>query len=193
MKANRNSYKTLPYIPYNIVSFLINDPEAENIWKILKYSDYDCLSKPNLTTQEKVDLICLNQQHQEDYNIFLNNLIENMIPNEKTILKIYRVQTTLDTKTKGMAGIALYKFDVLYGGKMAVIEYDKTPCNRGDVFEMELLKCLNGAEIQGGAGLLEYSSDLSRLCGSSINWGNQDTYSGHSIIMGIRILNVNGI
>jgi len=186
----RNKFTTMPFIPYNIIEYLALSPDAENIWKILKYPTYDCLSQPNLTLNEKMDLLCMNNDNQQDYNIFLTQLVENMIPEEKTILKIYKVQTGFENITKGLFGVASYRFDILYGGKMGMIEYQKTPCNRGDVLEMELLSVLNGADIKGGAGWLEYSPILSRNCGSNLNLGNHTTYTGVSIIMAIRVANL---
>ena len=42
-----NDYKFMPYIPYRILEYLANN--NENLWKILKYDTYDCLSKEDLT------------------------------------------------------------------------------------------------------------------------------------------------
>ena len=185
----RNKFTTMPFIPYNIIEWLALDSGAENVWKILKYPTYDCLSKPNLTLDEKMELLCVNNNNQQDYNIFLNQLVENMIPEEKTILKIYKVQTGFESGTGGLFSVGSYRFDILYGGKMGTIEYQKTPCNRGDVLEMELLKSLNGADIKGASGYLEYNPILSRNCGSNLNLGNHTTYIGTSIIMAVRLVN----
>ena len=45
----------LPYIPYKILTYLALEDEI--LWKLLAYNDYDALSKPNLTFQEKMALI----------------------------------------------------------------------------------------------------------------------------------------
>ena len=41
-----NNFANLPYVPYKIIMTLAQN--NENIFKLLKYGTYDCLSKPNL-------------------------------------------------------------------------------------------------------------------------------------------------
>lgn len=190
-KPVRNKFSSMPFIPYNIVEYLALDVEAENLWKLLKYSTYDCLSKPNLTLDEKLGMLCKNEDRQEDYSLFLSPLVENMIPEEKPILKIYKIITGFENNTEGLFGVANYRFDILYGGKMGIIEYQNTPCNRGDTIEMELIKSLNGADIKSGGGFMEFNPKLSRNCGSVLNLGNQTTYVGTSVVMAIRVVDLN--
>jgi hypothetical protein len=190
MKQLRNSFNTMPFIPYNIIEYLALDPNAKNLWKAIKYPTYDCLSQSDLSLEDKLNLICLNQSDQENYSIFLNSLVENMIPDEKPILKVYKVQTGFDSNVSGKFSVGSYRFDILYGGKIGTIEYQATPCNRGDFIEMEILKSLNGAEIKGGAGFMEFTTALSRNCGSFLNLGNSTTYVGTSLIMAIRLVNL---
>ena len=47
-----NNFVSMPYIPYRIVEYLAYN--NENLWKILKYNTYDCLSKNDLTFEEKM-------------------------------------------------------------------------------------------------------------------------------------------
>ena len=47
-----NNGQDLPYILSKIFEFLI-EKGSEDFWKAIKYSDYDCLDKPNLTMSEK--------------------------------------------------------------------------------------------------------------------------------------------
>ena len=73
-----NSLSRLPSIGYNILVYLAREPSAENIWKMLKYNDYDCLSKPNLTFSEKMELIWKNGPQENIgrrcyYTIKINN------------------------------------------------------------------------------------------------------------------------
>ena len=60
--AYYNDYKSMPYIPYRIIEYLANN--NENIWKILKYNTYDCLSKEDLTFDEKMKLIWSHEGNQ---------------------------------------------------------------------------------------------------------------------------------
>lgn len=183
----RNTYQTMPTIPYNILKKLALDEKAENVWKILKYPTYDCLSKENLSLEEKLSMICIDENNQFDFNVFLSPLNEDMISDEKTILKVYKSRTELDYKGRAFYGIGIYRFDILFGGKMSVIEYNQAPCNRGDVLEMEILRCLNGAEIEGGIGYLEFNSKLSQSCMSAMTLGNHTTFLGTSLQMALKL------
>lgn len=181
-----NKYKTMPLIPYRIVEYLAL--YNENIWKILKYDGYDCLSQDNLTFDEKLQLIWKREGNQQDYNIFFTQLVENMIIDSTTILKIYKALTT---PRNTLTGVAAYEFDILYGGKISLIEYEGVPCNRGDVMETELLKTLNGADV-GGVGELQFNVQLSTSSRSTLNLGNNKTFTGTSLILGVQLLDVGG-
>ena len=41
--AMYNDFLSMPYIPYRIIEYLAYN--NENLWKILKYNTYDCLSQ----------------------------------------------------------------------------------------------------------------------------------------------------
>ena len=86
-----NQFKTLPYVPYKIVEHLAYN--NENIWKMLKYSDYDCMAQPNLTFNEKLELVWRGQSNQQEYNVFLNRIVEDAEPRAKSLVKIYRLDT----------------------------------------------------------------------------------------------------
>lgn len=73
-----NSMSSLPYIPYNILIYLARQDSAEDIWKMLKYNSYDALSKPNLTFNEKLELIWKSGP-QEKYGVFFTNLVEDFV------------------------------------------------------------------------------------------------------------------
>lgn len=175
-----NDFQIAPYIPYNIILQLI---ENENIFKILKYPEYDCLNKENVPYEEKINMIWKNQDRQEDYNIFINRTINNMIYDAKTILKIYKVDIQPVNRS---LSIVSYEFDILYGSKIALINYNGVPCNRADVLETEILKTLNGKNVNG-VGVLQFNEDLTRICRSRNNLGNESTFSGTSLIMATQI------
>lgn len=179
-----NQYSALPYIPYNILKYLVEN--NENIWKLLKYNTYDALSKENLTHDEKIALLWTQQDNQERYRVFLTNLLSNMIPDATSMLRIYRIGTT---PINHLLGTSVYEFDMLFGDKIAMVEYENTPCNRADVFEMELLKTLNGKEVSG-VGVLQFNQKVSVLSRSVMNIGNDKTYTGISILMAVNIGNI---
>lgn len=83
-----NSLSALPYIPYNILVYLARQDGAEDLWKLLKYNSYDALSKPNLTFDQKLELIWRNGP-QEKFGVFFTPLVEDAICESKCVFKIY--------------------------------------------------------------------------------------------------------
>lgn len=185
MNAIYNKFDSMPYIPYNIIVHLANDVNAENVWKILYYSTFDCISKPNLTLKQKMGMIWGGEDRQENYNIFLTYLVGNMQIDAKTIMKLY--QYDVNPVNKNIA-TAVYEIDLLMGQKTAMIDYNGIPCNRVEVLETELLKSLNGADV-AGAGLLTFDTELSRLCRSGFNIGNNSTFIGISMRLAVQVSN----
>lgn len=176
-----NSMSTLPSALYNIIVFLAQSKreEAEELWKIIKYNDYDALSHENLTFDEKMKLIWRTGK-QDDYQIFFTNLCEDAIAEEKAILKIYDFMIQPENL---YIGSALFAFDFLFGGKMALVEYHGVPCNRGDIFIHCILAVLNGVDI-GGVGKLTFTDDISRYSGAKTVIGNSQTFTGVCLYIG---------
>lgn len=183
--ASFNKFLTLPFIPYRIVVALTQN---DNFFKLLKYNTYDALSMPNLTEDEKLQLICKDFDDMQNYNIFLTNIEPNELVNSKTILKLYRYDTL---PINHIVSTISYRFDILYGTKNALVEYQGVPCPRVDLMEMELMKTLNGADV-AGVGKLQFNHDLSRLCRSTLNIGNNYTFTGTSIVMATQLADLGG-
>lgn len=171
-----NTYSTMPYIPYKIVMALIDN---ENLFKLLYYSTYDALSKPNLTVKQKQDMIWNGQDRTDDYTIFLTNIQPNLETIARPVLKIYRYDTLPQNYVNSVIS---YQFDILFGTKIPMVEYNGVPCNRGDLIEMELMKSLNGKDV-AGVGFLQFSRELSNLSRSRVGIGNNYTFTGVSIVM----------
>ncbi len=183
--ASFNKFTSLPFVPYRIVVKLT---ENDNFFKLLKYNTYDALSMPNLTEDEKLELICKDFDDMHNFNIFLTNIEPNELVSSKTILKLYRYDTLPDNY---VISTISYKFDILYGTKNALVDYQGVPCPRVDVMEMELMKTLNGADV-AGVGKLQFNHDLSRLCRSTLNIGNNYTFTGTSIVMATQLSDTGG-
>ena len=150
-----NSLSSLPTATYNILKYLANN--NENIWKMIKYNTYDALSKPNLTMSEKLSYIWKNGA-QEDYSVFLTNIVGDAICEEKCILKCYDYYIAA---TDAFISTPIFAFDFLYGVTMALVDRDGIPVNRGDLFIHEILSTLNGVDI-GGVGKLVFNKNQTR-------------------------------
>lgn len=177
-----NSLSHLPQALYNILVYLANSSSAENLWKMLKYNDYDCLSKPNLTLAEKMEMVWKTGP-QEQYSMFLSPLVEDAVTESKTIAKIY---TYYIHQNEQYYSSVVFAFDCLYGGNMALIDYDGIPASRADVFTNTILATLNGAEV-GGIGKLTFVSDLTRYNLAKATIGNSRTFTGVQVFLSTRM------
>lgn len=177
-----NNFANLPYVPYKIIMTLAQN--NENIFKLLKYGTYDCLSKPNLTFEEKMEMIYKNQDQQQNYRIFLNPLIENMQYDATTILKCFKYDSY---PINPYLCTVVYEFDVLFGDKIAIVDYNGIPCNRADVMEAEIMKTLNGSYAMDGVGKFQFNAELSQYCRSRAALNNTRNYNGSSIFMAVQI------
>ena len=176
-----NSLSALPTIPYKILSYLAMNDEI--IWKLLAYNDYDALSKPNLSYSEKMALVWKKNEPQERYGVFLSNLVEDAIAESKTILKLYHYYTHANQL---YSGVVVYAFDILYGGQMALVDYEGYPVSRGDLIIHRILSVLNGAYV-GGVGKLSFIDDMSRYDLARSVIGNSKTFTGAQLFMSVIV------
>lgn len=179
-----NSLSRLPSIPYNIMVYLAKstDPMADIFWKMLAYKDYKALSHESLTFKQKMQLVWA-QGKQDNYNVFLTNLIEDAMAESKQIVKIYQYYihaSELYTST------VVYAFDCLYGGQMSLVDYDGIPVNRGDLFIHCILYLLNGVDV-GGVGKLMFLDDMSRYSAARSTIGNNKTFTGVQLYMAVNV------
>ena len=180
IRATSNKFSSMPYIPFKIVMALL---ENDNFCKLLYYNTYDALDRPNLTMTQKKALIWEGQDHMEDYNIFLTNVQPNEETDNRTILKVYKYVN--DPVNRNISTVA-YEFDILFGSKIPLVQYNGITCNRGDVIEMEIMRTLNGEDV-AGVGYLQFNSELTSLCRSRVGIGNNYTFTGLSIIMATQV------
>lgn len=178
-----NQLTSMPYIPYRIIAHLAQDVKANDLWKLLKYNTEDALSKPNLTLEEKLSLVCKNNSDQNKYGFFLTRLVENEQTIERTIIKLYKVNTVPNNR---LQAICPYSFDIVTGAKTVVVDYNGIPCSRLDVIESILSQSLNGVDV-GGVGFLEYNRELNRICGAVYGIGNNTSYIGQSVVFAVRV------
>lgn len=188
MEENFNQFTALPHFLYNIVMKLVEDG-SEELWKSLKYSNYDCLSKANLTLEEKVSLIWKNQENQQDYGIFLSPLVGNMVYDSKTILKL----STLDiSPINHVISTVSAMIEIIVGEKVIMMEYDGAPCNRVDFIRYEILKALNGKHIDKCVGKMQFNERLSRWSNSRMTISNEKTFVGATLTLAIQMGDVDG-
>ena len=175
-----NSMSNLPFIPYNILTYLAQ--EEQILWKLLAYNGYDALSQTNLTFSQKMNLLWKDGP-QEPFSIFFTNIVDDAIPESKTILKIYNYYIHANNL---YLAPTVYAFDILYGPKMSLVEYNGIPVSRADLFVNRILTLLNGKEV-GGVGKLSFYDDMSRYdLGRSVI-GNSKTFTGYQLFLSVNV------
>lgn len=169
-------------MPYRMIEKLINDGH-ENLWRLLKYDDIyalgDTVSHPYLTKAEKSNLIWIDQK-QDDCRIFFTRTIEDQIPAEHTIIKIYNYKDTpLNTHTI----IISWCWEILWGANQSVVYNEEGyPVNRGDLILYYIMDCLNGKHV-GGVGDIAFASNRNSYAAVQSIIGNTTTYTGLMIIL----------
>ena len=85
-----NNFMSIPKIPYQIfVHLLANQSnECEMLWKLLKYTDINCLEKDNLSFKEKYDLIWQGQTDEQNYRVFAKPLLTNSLSDADEMIQL---------------------------------------------------------------------------------------------------------
>ena len=185
-----NNFKEMPQLPYKVVTTLLTDESksAEDFWKLLKYIDNDALSKPNLTYEEKMDLIWDGNSLEQNYNVFLKPLIGSSLDNAEaqTQLRVFRFTTM---PTSRLEAVMTIEADFITNEKTCLVYQDGILCERTDVMESLFLDVMNGRDIEIGSGVVMFDRELSRSCNSQLNIGNSKSFYGRSLVMALEFIN----
>ena len=82
----------------------------EEIWKILKYNDPDCLNKPNLTKAEKTSLIYKGEPDESTFKVFFAEGEINAFNQESSILRIFLYSIFPENRTVSTITLAFDMF-----------------------------------------------------------------------------------
>ena len=180
------SFKEVPQFPYKIIEvFLTSDEEmVEKFWKLLKYVDVDALEKPNLTYEEKIDMIWNGDSVEQKYNIFLKPLIGSSLDTAEaqTQLRLYRYTISPNTQ---LEAVIAFEADFITNEKTCLVYQDGILCERTDLMENMFLDIINGRDIGIGNGVLTFNREMSRSCSSQLNIGNSKTFFGRSLVFAL--------
>ena len=115
--------------------------------------------------------------------MYFTNIVDDAIPESKTIMKIYNYY--IHAKDLYLAP-TVYAFDILYGPKMSLVNYNGIPVSRSDLFVNRILTLLNGVYV-GGVGKLAFFDDMSRYdLGRSVV-GNSKTFTGYQLFLSVNV------
>jgi hypothetical protein len=90
------------------VKYLIDN--NEDMWKILKYNDSDCLNKSNLTHNEKTSLIYKGEPDESLFKVFFDEGQVNAFIDEASILRIFLYSIFPENRTVNTVTIAFDLF-----------------------------------------------------------------------------------
>ena len=195
MLANENNYMAfnnfseMPDLPYKIIEVLLTDTsqDAEDFWKLLKYTEVNALKQKNLTLKEKKAMIWQGESIEQNFNVFLKPLIGSAMDSAEaqTQLRLYRYNTVPTTQFEA---IVCFEVDFVTNEKTSLVRRNKILCERTDVMEALFLSVMNGRDIEIGSGVFQFNRELSRSCNSQLNIGNSKSFYGRSLILALQFV-----
>lgn len=195
MLANENNYMAfnnfseMPDLPYKIIEVLLTDTsqDAEDFWKLLKYTEVNALKQKNLTLKEKKAMIWQGESIEQNFNVFLKPLIGSAMDSAEaqTQLRLYRYNTVPTTQFEA---IVCFEADFVTNEKTSLVRRNKILCERTDVMESLFLSVMNGRDIEIGSGVFQFNRELSRSCNSQLNIGNSKSFYGRSLILALQFV-----
>lgn len=176
-RAGFNLFTTSPDYCYNIMKFLMTS--NEDIWKLLYYNTTDALSQPNLTMEQKRNLIYTGTGDSEPYKVFRVPFLDDAFTEQTSQLRIYL--GTLLPNNRSWSLNDIY-FEVISHVKLSNLDnYQSRP----ERMLCELLSTLNGQEI-GGVGRLFFDASESMYDNARANIFNNRNFFGYTLIMSVR-------
>jgi len=176
--AKNNTFNSMPQIPYQILTYLIDN--NENLFKLLKYNSTDALQKDDLTKKEKIALLYTEVGKEDNYHIFLKPLIGEEMTDSVTQLRLYKARITPTTNLKAVLN---YEFDIVVGTKTNLVYDDNgIPCSRLDMIESEIINSLCGTSMFGVGGF-QFNRELSNLCVQNAGLSNSKSFFGSSFVL----------
>ena len=181
-----NKFTTLPSVPYKILSYLAEN--NERIFKALYYQGSDALDQPDLTLEQKLDMIYVDEGKEIDKHLFLKPLIGEEMIDSVTQLRLYKYGIS---PTDAMTSVITYRFDIITGSKVSLIYDNNIPISRLDFIETELLNTLNGIDLFG-TGKFQFNRDLSTQDKQILTLSNSKNFFGSILLMSVRWMDIQG-
>jgi len=167
-----NTFDGLDEISMNCINLLIDNSEI--VWKLMKYNDRDAWEKPNLTKNEKREMIYGGQDDETKYRVFMDIGQNDVWVNEACVIRISPHSALGKNRT---VGIVTVSFEVFCHYKINTLSNNKT---RVAMITKEFFKVFNGERV-GGLGQLYFdglANPIDRLIGAG-----QIPYKGFQTFM----------
>lgn len=147
--AEYNQYEQLPTLPYNCISYLMDNSELA--WRLLAYNDANAwkvdVTHPNLTKAQKGALVYNGIIPQTNARVFMTTGLDSAWTEQVCQLRISILEIY---PTNHLLGNVLMGMEVYPHSLVSQLANYQT---RADMMIQELIQVFNGAEI-GGLGRL---------------------------------------
>lgn len=175
-KDQYNKFDGIQKISYNCISYLMEDPNSELLWRLIKYNDPNAWrldsNHPNLTNLEKGALIYKGQSDEINYRVFMDTGAELPWTHQATILRIFPVEVFPSNYILGNVSVG---FEIFSHYQINTLSNYQT---RVDTITQLILSAFNGQDIGNLIGRLYF--DKGR---SSVRSFGQIPYRGKTIMM----------
>lgn len=200
-ETNFNHFINLDSVETRVIRYIRDSerPEAQRVWKLLKYNDARALFNKDLTQKEKNDLIYLDQD-QDKCRVFNFHFIEDEFVETCSLIKVYihSIEPTNHIISKVNVGIDILSHnklsnvynddgDILDGGRE--VEEDIPVKNRNSVILRSLLSLLNGAVIEG-VGVLQFNMEMTEKSKAEMKLTNNRNFYGYTMVMSCEMSGV---
>ncbi len=173
-----NTLKDLPYMPYYLTKYLIEN--CELMWKLLKYDNADAWDTENLDECEKVSMIYKGTPTQNDFKVFFDEGQDDAWDKQVSVLRIFPVEIEPVSHTHADVYIAIQVMC------HSAINHLSNYTTRVDSIIQNILEKTNGKTVDG-VGRMVF--DISTFPSCTISAIGKKPYVGKTLIMGIDYSN----
>lgn len=177
-----NKYSSTRGFGYSIIKYLMKNNEV--IWKLLKYNTPDALDKPNLTLEEKRQLIWTGNGDSEDYRVFRSPFLDDAITSQISQLRIYNSVLSPDNRSIGTVDIGI---ECLCHDKIINLNNYES---RVEVMIQEIISTINGRDIDG-VGVLSFDKNMSMYDVCRMNIYNNRNFFGYTLWISVKVGDIN--
>jgi hypothetical protein len=179
-----NQYAGYSQIPYKIMEYLMTT--NENLWRLCAYPESDALSpsRLNLTIAQKRALIYGGQTDSTPYRVFTVKYTDDAVERVQTQIRIYMNRVYPKDYVVGMIDFCI---DVFCHNKIAVLTYPGYKPNRYDVMFEEVMKTLNGKDVDTLGRLFFNAEANGRNSAELVSFDSKHWFQGYQIRMSTMV------
>lgn len=180
-KVAYNNYRLARDLPTIIVNYLFDN--SPDFWKLLKYSQ-NPLSEPDMTNEEKADMICKSSFNTEEYNVLFQKYTVDAMIKAKSQVRVFVDNISSYGRTNALARII---FQVIVNNNEMMVSTPVSKNDKRDVAIMQtIVEALNGVKLDKTKSQMFVNNEIDRFAGASQVSYNND-YSGFQLTMDVWI------